>query len=191
MVVKKDKAQDIEKFYSIVEKISQNPQKGLEAFYDEYGGFVYLIATIFSKGLVTPQEIFQEVLITMNDWAQKQDPKNFRLITLPRGWLYRVTSNKAKSLLRGEARRCVPLSENIPDTSDEIEKMIAKNSFYSIIKNLSRKEQKVLIYKFQAKLTFERIAKHMKMSPNTVSSMYYRAIDKLKEESEKNPEKFY
>ena len=95
-----------------------------------------------------------------------------------------ITSNFAKSLLK---KRCyVPLEETVADEKDGIQEFIDRDSFYFMIKDLSETERQVITHKFASRLTFEDIGKMLGKSTSTVSSIFYRAIEKIKEKTEKN-----
>ncbi len=194
----KDNAQEIQKFQRIVELVSQDAKSGLKAFYDEYGAFIYAIANTFRKSNVTPDEIFQEILIAFYRWVKKlkaleEEKRKEKLnkIIKPKGWFYRATINQARTLLRKSFwKRFVSLSEHIKDPNDEIETLLATQKFYYLIKNLSEQERHVLTQRFVLQKKFEEISSTMDKPLGTVTAVYYRAIDKLRAEGNKNPEKF-
>ena len=66
---------------------------------------------------------------------------------------------------------------------DEIENFLDEDEFYSEIKGLNEIEQKVMIFKFIEDMSFKEISKELKMSLSSVSSIYYRALEKIKKKN--------
>ena len=60
------------------------------------------------------------------------------------------------------------------------------DSFNYLIRNLSLKEKEVIIQKVLLKATLSEIAQTMRKPLGSISSIYYRAQDKIKEDLEKD-----
>ena len=99
------------------------------------------------------------------------------MIDNPEGWVYVITANTAKDVLREKS--FLPLNDTVVDEKDEIQKLIDIDAFYSMIEVLSEKEQRLMIDKFIKKLTFREIAEMNDENINTVSTSYYRALKKV------------
>ena len=165
-------------FLALLKRISKDPQGGLKEFYEKYGKLIKCTARLFCGNDFTANEIVNEVLIKI--WRNSD---TFGEIANPEGWIYVITSNCAKSLLR--KRRYVPLNETLAAEKDGIQEFIDTDSFYFMIKDLSVVEQQIIIHKYISQFTFEEIGDLLNKSTSTVSSTFYRSIEKIKERMKK------
>jgi RNA polymerase sigma-70 factor (ECF subfamily) len=183
MKISKNKTKEIEDFYKLMKKIHNNPEAGLRDFYEEYNKFLYGLAKLFHKSSLTADEIVQEVVIKI--WKAADNPK---LIENPKGWIYTITVNSAKSMLR--KHKFYPLNEDIVAIESGMEYFIEIDSFNYLIQNLSPKEKEIIIKKVLLKSTLSEIAQAMEIPMGSISSIYYRSLDKIKEELEKKLKNF-
>ena len=117
-------------FVALLERMRENPHDGLKEFYERYGKLITCTAAIFFKNAYTVNEIVNEVLIKV--WKKS---KTVSKIDNPEGWIYVITANCAKSLLR--RRKFLSLKESMVDKRDGIQEFIDEDSFYFMIKDLS------------------------------------------------------
>ncbi len=178
MEAKNNREALMQEFFAVLQRISQDPQNALKEFYEKYGKLIKCTARSFCKNDLVANEIVNEVLVKI--W-RKSDTSDE--ITNPAGWIYVITLNCAKSLLR--KRRYVPLKETVADEKDGIQEFIDKDSFYFMIEDLSEVEQQIIIHKYISGLTFEEIGEALGKPTSTISSIYYRSIEKIKEKVEK------
>lgn len=61
--------------------------------------------------------------------------------------------------------------------------MEAEDGFHSYIACLGERERRIMIFRFVEGLSFREIAEEMKLPLNTVSSMYYRALEKIRKKN--------
>lgn len=179
MQAENDQKHSKKEFLAILKRIKKDSEDGLRIFYERYGKLITCAARLYCRNDFELREIVNEVLIKI--W---RNADRFGEIANPEGWIYVITSNFAKSLLK---KRCyVPLEETVADEKDGIQEFIDRDSFYFMIKDLSETERQVITHKFASRLTFEDIGKMLGKSTSTVSSIFYRAIEKIKEKTEKN-----
>ncbi|MBQ8429529.1 MAG: sigma-70 family RNA polymerase sigma factor [Clostridia bacterium] len=167
-----------EEFFGLLQKINNNPHDGLQEFYEKYSKLITNTASIFFKNKFVINEVVNDVLIKI--WKKSKKPC---VIEKPEGWIYIITANCAKSLLR--RRRYMPLEETIKDKKDGIQDFIDLDSFYFMIKDLSQAEQQIIIQRCVSSFTFEEIAEIVGKKTSTVSSTFYRSMDKIKEKIKK------
>ena len=180
MIIDKDKEQESEKFHNIMKMIQENEDAGMKEFYKEYGKFLCCVMRIFRGSSVTEQEILQEVLYVI--WRNSKSPK---FIENPKGWLYKITVNCAKGLLR--ARRVeYSLNENIVAKRNEIDDFLDRDEFDYLTRNLSVYEKQIVIKKVLAGDSFKEIAKDLKARNGSISTTYYRALKKIEKDLRKN-----
>lgn len=170
------------KFQKLMREIRENPNVGLEKFYNTYGKIVQITARTICRSLEQADVVVNMVLVKV--W---QLSKEDVVIDNPEGWVYIITANTAKDALR--EKTFFPLHEAVADQKDEIQDLIDKDAFYSMIKGLSEKEQGLMIDKFIKKLTFREIAEEKGENINTVSAVYYRALKKVKKYLEEQNER--
>lgn len=170
--------QNKEQFYSIVEKIAQGEKDALENFYSVYGKLIYSVAVLVLKSQCLADETVDDVLVKIWQMASV-----LYKIENPIGWLYIITSNCAKDKLKSE-KLTVEIYD-VPRDDKNIEEFLTKDSFFSKIMVLNEEEQRIMILRFIQDLSFKSIAKEIKKPLSTVSSIYYRAKEKLKNQIEK------
>lgn len=170
----KDKNQNEIKFNILIKEIANGRKDAFESFYSVYGRLVYSVAVSVSKSSYLAEEIVDDVLFKI--W---QISSTLRNIENPIGWLYSVTANCAKDKIRINKQ----FSEiyDIPQNDKNIEEFLIKDTFLSNISSLSEEEQQIMILYFIQGLTFKLIADEINKPMSTVSSIYYRAINKLKQ----------
>lgn len=173
----KDK-NEVSKFYQIIKKIAKGKKGGFEEFYELYGKFIFSAAYSICRASDKAEEVVDKVLVKI--WKLSESLEG---IKNPEGWLYVLSVNCAKDLLRETA--WIPLREEFPDRRDRIQELIEEDAFYTLIEFLSEEEQEIIIEKIMQRLTFEEIAQETKKPLGTVTVTYYRALKKIKEKIEK------
>ncbi len=161
------------KFYSLLREIRQDAKSGIKRFYEEYGKFIYCTALSVCRSADKANEIVDDVLIKIwKNSATKDEIRN------PVGWIYTITVNKAKDSLRQKS--VLPLNEALAGEDGSIRQFLEEDCFYRLIENLSEMEQQILIERFILRNTFQEIAEDIRKPLTTISSVYYRALAKLK-----------
>ena len=161
------------RFRKLMCEIRENPNVGLEKFYNTYGKIIQITARTICRSIEQADAVINAVLVKV--WQLSQADVN---IDNPEGWVYILTANAAKDTLK--EKTFLPLYDTIADEKDEIEELISEDAFYSLIDILSEEEQTLMIEKFIEKLTFREIAEEKGKNINAVSAVYYRALEKVK-----------
>lgn len=166
------------KLHNLIKKIAQGKKGGLEEFYNLYGNMMFTTAMSICFSKDKAYEAVNSVLIKI--WNKAEELREQKITE---GWIYTVTVNCAKDLLK--EKTWFELDENVvATTTDELQKIIDEDAFLFLIGGLSEEEQKLMIYKFQLDLTFERIANIEDKPLTTITSTYYRALEKIKKNLE-------
>lgn len=177
-------------FKKLIKKIRRDPENGLRLFYEKYAKIITIAAQIICKSEHRTSEVVSEVLVKIWKFAQKPSE-----IDAPESWIYVVTVNTAKDIMRrhfadyahsamgGDCALSLEsnIDENIISEGDEIQAVIDEHSFYWTIKDLSETEQTVMVYKFVLLYTFQEIADEMRKPLSSITSVYYRALDKIRD----------
>ena len=160
-------------FNKLILKIADKGKYALEEFHIAYGRMIKVVAKLIvhSKDLV--DEVINDVLVKVWLFSAKR-----QYLDKPLGWLYTVISNCAKDKLK-EREIYSELHENIA-VSKSVESIEDNDEFIRRIEFLNEEEQKILILKFANGLTFKEIANELDSNTSTVSSSYYRALEKIK-----------
>ena len=158
-------------FNRLIGKIAVKDEKALEALYDIYGKLIYVTAMTVTKSTFKADEIVDDVLVKIWKNADK-----LPMIKNPEGWLYSMTVNCAKDKIKCE-KQYVELFDLQEDGSVGD---YPEDDFYNKISTLDETEQEIMILKFVDDLTFKKIAKAMGKPLSTITSVYYRALEKLK-----------
>ncbi len=161
------------KFQKLVRLIRENPNVGLEKFYNTYGKIIQLTARTICRSVEQADEVINTVLVKVWQLSQKEIP-----IENPEGWVYVLTANAAKDRLK--ERTFLPLNDRIAAENDEIAQLLSRDAFYSMIAVLTDEEQALMIDKFIKKRTFREIADENGKNINALSAVYYRALEKVK-----------
>lgn len=164
-------------FEKLMKEIRRAPEKGLRRFYNAYAKIMQTTAQVICRSTDKANEVVNDVLVKIWKLAEKIDD-----IDNPEGWIYVITANTAKDSLR--ERNLFPLDENIAASKDEIQEVLDRNSFYWMIQDLSEIEQAIMIHKFVSGCTFQEIAATLDKPITTITSIYYRALEKIKKKVE-------
>ena len=160
-------------FNKLIKRIAFKDEKALEEFYRIYGRLIYATAFTILKCSVSADELVDDILVKIWTTADRL-PK----IGNPEGWLYVLTANSAKDKIKAEKQYVALFDLKEDAIKTEIK---TDGDFYILISNLNETEQEIMIMRFVEDLSFERIAKEMKKPLSTITSTYYRALEKLKQ----------
>ena len=164
-------------FRELIKKIRKDPHAGLGEFYEIYGRLILTAAQTVCHSAAKSEEVVNDVLLKVWKNASK-----LRKVEQPENWIFAVTVNTAKDRRKEEA--VCPLEEEVVAAKDVIEEYEQLQDFCADIQNLSEKEQQIIIYKFIMRETFQEIAEKLNDPLSTVTSVYYRALKKIKKNLE-------
>lgn len=164
-------------FNRLVKAIRRDPERGLRQFYEAYAKIITTTAKVICRSTDKTNEVVNDVLVKI--WRLAETVGE---IDNPDGWVYIITANTAKDAMR--EKYVFPLDENIVSNDDQIQEIIDRHSFYWMIKDLSEIEQTVMIHKFVSLYTFKEIADELGKPLTTSTSIYYRALEKIKKNVE-------
>lgn len=176
--VKKVRAEDMLSYF--ISEIRKNEKKGLNAFYEHYKNMIFRIALSICRSYSSAEEVLDDVLCKVWKRARSSEKKE-----VSEGWLYVITVNASRSKMKKD-NKVVPLSDTLPEQESEIEKMIAKNAFLSMLEGLTEEEICVIVGKFSLSKTFKELSENLERPISTISTIYYNALKKI----EKNFSKF-
>ena len=128
------------------------------------------------------EEVLDDVLCKVWKRARGSEKKE-----VSEGWLYVITINSSKSKMK-QGNKVLPLSDTMPEqeSASEIEKMIAKNAFLSMLEGLTDEELCIIVGKFSLSKTFNELSEDLERPISTISTIYYNALKKIKKNFSKN-----
>ena len=147
---------DKKKFNKLLQKIANKDKYAWEEFYKAYGRMIILVAKLIVHKPDLVDEVKNDVLYKVWQFSLKK-----QYLDKPIGWLY------------SELYESIAIAKSVEPIEDNDE-------FIRRIKFLSEDEQRILILKFTNGLTFKEIASELNSSTSTISSVYYRALEKIK-----------
>ncbi|MBQ7339909.1 MAG: sigma-70 family RNA polymerase sigma factor [Clostridia bacterium] len=162
-----------EKFNKIIRLIGKDAQKGLECFYEEYGKIIYLTAKTNGCSHEKANIVINTVLIKI--WQKAEQISN---VENPKAWVSTVAKNCAKDELN-EAWG-LELKEEICASSDGLQEVVGKNEFDYLLSPLKDDEKDLFVLRFVVGCTFQEIADFLKKPLPTITTTYYRALEKIK-----------
>lgn len=165
----------------LMDLISRGNRKAFEIVYERYFDKLCWYAKGFLKDEVAAEDIVQEVFLRIIDTDHGYDPKK-RLST----WIYTLTANRCKNVLRDEANRQRLVSENmnretyeIPSLFSSIDAKRINTEIQDWLKDKSEKDQNLYRLRFEQELSVKEIAEAMEIPEGSVKSGLYYLLKKL------------
>ena len=163
----------IQVFNNIIRLILEDSQKGLHAFYEEYGKIINSVAMNYCHNQHKANAVVNSVLIKVWRNAHKfVDVKN------PDGLIFTIARNCARDEVK--TKPYCELNEKICSGKDYFSEVEEKDAFDYMISELNESEQQIMLLRYRTKSTFNEIAQVQQKPIPTVSTSYYRAIEKIK-----------
>ncbi|GGF63157.1 RNA polymerase subunit sigma [Paenibacillus albidus] len=172
------------KEYSITE------QQAREMF-EEHASYVYGIALMITKLPALADDITQETFLRAYSKYHRYDES--RPI---RPWLYRITVNMTRDVLRRKSWQ--KLFSRVPETDTAREQSAesivmhdeAKQQLWSVVGRLSQKQREVVTLHYYAGLPLPETAAVLGIPLGTCKSRLHMALTKLRLYNEQEPELF-
>lgn len=165
--------QEIQKFNNLLSRIAEKDMAAFEEFYNTYSRIIYLAARSVSALNTVVEEAVDDVLVKIWNGAAK-----FPKIKNPIGWLITITTNCVKDKLKSV--RSYEEIFDVPVTDNGFEDVESADSFHSMISCLDDYEKRIVIMHIAEQLSFKEIARFERKPLSSVSSAYYRALEKIK-----------
>lgn len=160
---------------------SHTYEEVIEWIIDQYGESIVRLAYTYVKDKGTAEDIAQEVFIKCY-----QHFNSFRGETTLKGWVYKITANKCKDVLRGWSFRNVFPSKYSQDMSiaNQSEDVINSNQqeekISRAVLSLSLRYREVIILFYYEELSIKEISSMLQKSESTVKTRLRRARQLLK-----------
>ena len=160
----------------IFELLKTNRKLGIEELYKNYSKLVFGVIYSILKNTDETEDVLQNVFIKIFKLDNEKLPTKSHL-----SWLYSVAKNETINYIKRNSKE--KNFENLYEISDndtEIEKVLDKEYFNNLIKNLPQKQQEILSLKIVSNLSFKEIANILKMKIPAVQWHYYKSLNTIK-----------
>ena len=173
MAENKSLIEERKKFNKLLSRIAKKDESAFREFHEKYGKFIKAVALAYVRQEFIADDVVDQVHVRVWRNAVKKGK-----VDKPLGWLYRITKNCALDILNEEEISAD--ADGIAVDDNQFDKFISDNTFYGHLSMLNPEEQQILIMKMVRDMIFEDIADELNKPLSTVSSTYYRALEKMK-----------
>jgi len=184
----------------LIKKIIKGEKEYFREIVNKYKSVVYNHSRNFLRNAQEAEDATQEIFINIFN-----NLKKFRGDSKLSTWIYRITVNTCKNKLKQIKRLNANIADKIiNEDDDESKKMIEdirenenkdpdniftqenlRTVIYKKMKELTEEQRTVIILRDINGLSYEEIAKVMKISVSAVKSKLFRARENLREKLEK------
>ncbi len=186
----------------IVKRIQRGQKKYFSEIIKEYKKVVFNHSCSFLRNREEAEDATQEIFVNIYN-----NIKKFRGDSKLSTWIYRITVNVCKNKLKQLQRLRAPILEEAPGDDEEAEsdrnirklrekkekepdeiffKSNTKNIIYRRIGELTEEQRNVIVLRDIDGLSYEEMAKILKLSVSAVKSKLFRARENLREKLEKD-----
>ena len=148
----------------------------IEELYKKYNKAVYGIAFSILKNKEDSEDIVQIFFSKLYSLEETKLPNNNEGT-----WIYTATKNEVINFLR-KKRNNIDFDSiyEIEDSSNELNKIMDKDSYNRLISKLNDTEKQIISLKILSGLSFNEISRLLNIPTGTVKWKYYKSINTLK-----------
>ena len=162
--------------HGIFQNLRKRDQNAYNKLYEKYYNLIYSIVFSIIKNNHDSEDITHEIFTKIYNLDANKLPTNNES-----SWLFTVSKNECYLYLR-KMKPNINIDEiyEIPETNNDIDKVIDTEYYNKLIKGLKEDEKLIVSLKVLSNLTFSKISKIMNIPIGTVQWKYYNAINSLK-----------
>lgn len=165
-----------EELHNIFQKIRNGDNEGIEELFVKYKKIVKDISFCIVKDINIADEVVQLFFLKIMQIDKNKLPSTNEL-----SWIYTVTKNQTIDFLRKQHKDIdIDLIYNIKDEDNNINKIIDKDKFNSMLQGLDELDREIISLKVLSNFTFKEIGIILNMPTTTVQWKYYKDINTLK-----------
>ena len=162
-------------------RVSKGERKAFEALYDRYFKKLVWFARSFVDETQKAEDLVQDVFIKLIEKPDQFDrTKTFST------WIYVVTSNRCKQLLRDEKNRLrivheniLPYKEKSTGMNEQSDLKLLKNKIEALYSDCSEKEKNIYTLRFDQGLSIKEISTILGIPEGSVKSGIYYLLKKF------------
>jgi RNA polymerase sigma-70 factor (ECF subfamily) len=170
----------------IIEGIKENDQRVITQFMRQYQKFVYSVAMRYLKDTMEADDAAQEVFIKAIDKIGK-----FRGDSSLKTWLYTVTANHSRNILRKKKVRnffslsdddsFIQIESKEKDPHKEMVNTELAGKIEKALDSLPEKQRETFMLRYYEDMPYEEISKVLGTSVGGLKANYYHATKKMAE----------
>jgi RNA polymerase sigma-70 factor (ECF subfamily) len=161
--------------------ICKGDRVAFEMLYDRYFNKLVWFAQRFIDDLQQAEDAVQEVFVKIIEKPERFDgDKKFS------SWIYTVTGNTCRNILRDTGNRSRILQEHIApgiehntDQQHQLDYELLRKKIRSAYKELNEKEKNIFVLRFEQELSIREIAEIMSIPEGSVKSGIYYLLKKF------------
>lgn len=162
------------KFSKYVQRLKRGDPSALKYLYNRYAKLILYGAFVGCGSETIADDILSEFMVYI-----LQHPDKFEDVEYPRSYIFKVAQNLARNYVKKFQPPVDDSAEYLRGQEDS-----SNLIFMDILKGLPQDEQEILTLKFVYNYTFDEIAEILRMPTSTVSTMYYRSLERLEKRSD-------
>ena len=167
---------DKNEIHNIFKNIKLGQNAAIEDFYKKYHKLVVSISFSIVKDNNIAEEISQSVFLKIMQISPDKLPSNNEL-----SWIYTVTQNQTIDYLKKQHSTLdIDTLYDIPNSQNEINEIIDRDSYNKLISCLNDDEQEIVSLKILTNFTFKEIGLILNIPTATVQWKYYKSIHTLR-----------
>ena len=167
---------DEKELKNLFDEFKEDNKSNFEKFYLKYNKLVYGIAFSILKNKEDSEDIVQIVFSKLYSLSKENFPSKSEA-----SWIYSLTKNETISFLRKQSNNInFDNIYEIQDYNNEINNVIDKIEFNSLIDKLKELEKQIISLKIISGFSFDEIGRLLKLPTGTVKWKYYKSINNLK-----------
>lgn len=161
-------------------KVENEKVRWVEEAVNKYEGRLIGYTLRFIQNVEKAREIVQETFLKL--WKVKRSKVEGHLAP----WLFRVCRNRSLDVLRRENKMELIEDENIiedrpgGDVTEDIDRHSQAKSVQDAMTCLSKRQQEVLVLKFQNDLSYKEISEVTGLSVSNVGFLIHEGVQKLR-----------
>jgi RNA polymerase sigma-70 factor (ECF subfamily) len=165
----------------LMQSVCKGERAAFETLYDRYFNKLVWYAQRFIDDLHQAEDAVQEVFVKIIE-----KPESFDAARKFSSWIYSVTANACKNILRDTQNRSRILDENVSGRSEThalqqhgLDYELLRNRIKGAYKELSEKEKSIFVLRFEQELSIKEIADVMAIPEGSVKSGIYYLLKKF------------
>ena len=167
---------DEKELKKLFDEFKEDNKKNFEKFYLKYNKLIYGIAFSIIKNKEDAEDIVQIVFSKLYSLNKGNFPSKSEA-----SWIYSLTKNETISFLRKQSNNInFDNIYEIQDYNNEINNVIDKIEFNSLIDKLNELERQIVSLTIISGFSFDDIGRLLKLPTGTVKWKYYKSINNLK-----------
>ena len=162
-------------FKKLISRIANKENSAFEEFYNLYGRLIQSAALATTRDTFMADEVVNDILLKI--WQQAPSIEG---IKRPRSWIYTITANHAKNLIKRTKEYVDIFDTDIPVNFKATDEILEESAFIYRLRNLNEKEKQIMIFRFVEDMTFKEIAYEVKEPLGNITVTYCRALEKIR-----------